>query len=88
MVCLSEDCESYPFFCSNCEDSSCEISHQHDDDRLVSVSYKEFTKRVLRERKPVDALSDAMSSYRDVLEKLKENVTEFIEKELATLEEM
>jgi hypothetical protein len=43
---------------------------------------------VLRERKPVDALADAMSSYRDVLEKLKENVTEFIEKELATLEEM
>jgi hypothetical protein len=40
MVCLSDSCESYPFFCSNCEDSSCETPHQHDDDKLVSVSYK------------------------------------------------
>ena len=23
MVCLSEQCEEYPFFCSTCEDSSC-----------------------------------------------------------------
>lgn len=88
MVCLSDSCEEYPFFCSNCEDSSCEIAHQHDDDRLISVSYKEFTKRVLRERKPTDKLAEAISSYRDILEKLKENVSEFIEKELNSLEEI
>jgi hypothetical protein len=51
----------------------------------VSVSYKEFTKRVLKERKPIDSLGDSIQSYKEVLEKLKEDVNEFIEKELATL---
>lgn len=39
MVCLCEECQDYPFFCSSCEDSSCEIAHQHED-KLISVSYK------------------------------------------------
>ena len=59
MVCLSEECQDYPFFCSSCEDSSCEIAHRHED-KLISVSFKEFTKRVLRERKPSDPLENAM----------------------------
>lgn len=87
MVCLCEQCEEYPFFCSNCEDSSCEIAHQHQD-KLISVSYKEFTKRVLKERKPIDSLGEAMESYKAVLEKLKEDVSQFIEKELAQLDEI
>jgi hypothetical protein len=66
MVCLSEECEEHPFFCSDCDDSSCEIAHQHSD-KLVSVSFKEFTKRVLRDRKPIEPLNEAITSYREVL---------------------
>lgn len=51
LVCLNPSCSQYPFFCTVCESEECESSHFHGD-RLNSISYKEFIKRVLKDRKP------------------------------------
>jgi hypothetical protein len=61
--------------------SSCRTAEekQHED-KLTSISFKEFTKRVCKERKPIDKLGKSMESYRIILEKLKQDVNQFIEK--------
>lgn len=55
MVCLNEVCPDYAFFCLQCDDESCEIIHRHENkaDKLVAISFKEFIRRVLKEKKPV-----------------------------------
>jgi len=47
--------------------------HTHDD-KLASISFKEFSKRVLAPKKPVQKLQDSMESYRKGLEKLSQDV--------------
>lgn len=55
MVCLNEGCEQYAFFCLQCEDESCEQIHRHNnhEDKFVAISFKEFIRRVLKEKKPI-----------------------------------
>lgn len=55
MVCLNEGCGDYAFFCLQCEDESCESIHRHENkaDKLVAISFKEFVRRVLKEKKPI-----------------------------------
>lgn len=55
LVCLHPNCDQYPFFCTGCESELCEAQHFHGD-RLNSISFKEFIKRVLKERKPSEEL--------------------------------
>ena len=90
MVCLSPHCGHYAFFCLSCEDEKCEGVHQHKDhqDKLETMGFKQFLKRVLKPREPSEALLKATTTYRETLERLKRDVNEFVEKELASLEQM
>ena len=84
---MNEQCQEYPFFCTNCPNDECEIMHHHGN-KLQSVSFKEFTKRVLKEKKMSEELEQAVSSYRDCLIKLQKDIEEFVRVELAELDEM
>jgi hypothetical protein len=69
MVCLNEKCPSYAFFCLECEDESCETVHRHEDkaEKYVAISFKEFIRRVLKEKKPIEELESSVNTYRQTL---------------------
>ena len=87
MVCLSSKCQLHPFFCTACDQPSCQTMHTHED-KPTSISFKEFTKRVLKQPKPIEQLSQAMSSYKQILQKLKMDVNQFVQKQLEQLEQI
>jgi FKBP-type peptidyl-prolyl cis-trans isomerase (trigger factor) len=54
----------------------------------VAISFKEFIRRVLKEKKPTEEFASAVNNYRDTLERLKADINEFVERELKNLTEM
>lgn len=59
--------------------------HVNKEDKYEAISFKEFIRRVLRERKPIEELESAISTYRSTLERLRTDINEFVEKELKNL---
>lgn len=54
----------------------------HHGNKLLSVSFNEYVKKVLRERKLDPSLEEAIVGYTECLEKLKKDVLEFVQKEI------
>jgi hypothetical protein len=83
---LHNECDKYPFFCSACEDESCEHEHQHKD-KITSIGFKELIKRLITERKPPEAMEKAADGYKVSLQELLKNVTEFVNAETKSVDE-
>lgn len=90
MVCLNDACDQYAFFCLQCDDESCQITHRHQnkEDKFEAISFKEFIRRVLKQRKPIEQLENATNTYKQTLERLRTDINEFVEKELNSLNEI
>jgi Asp-tRNA(Asn)/Glu-tRNA(Gln) amidotransferase C subunit len=54
----------------------------------VAISFKEFVRRILRDRKPTEEFSSAVDTYRDTLQRLRTDINEFVERELSNLTQM
>ncbi len=82
MVCLNEGCDQYAFFCLQCDDETCEQIHRHGNhlEKFLAISFKEFIRRVLKERKPSQELEQAVNTYKDTLERLRSDINEFVER--------
>jgi len=48
--------------------------HENKADKYIAISFKEFIRRVLKEKKPIEELEGAVSTYRETLERLREDI--------------
>ena len=87
MVCLNPNCEEYPFFCTICEEDDCEIVHHHGG-KLSSMGFKEYLKKVIKDKRIDQELEEALDKYQECLTKLKKDVEEFVEKQMNEIEEI
>lgn len=54
----------------------------------MAISFKEFIRRVLKERKPIQELEVAVNTYKDTLERLRSDINEFVEREMKNLNDI
>lgn len=84
-ICLSEECQAYPFYCAVCEEEVCEIKHLHGS-KIVSTGFREFMKKIQQYQTPKSELVEVCDKYRSALTKLREDTIKFVERELIEIE--